>query len=162
MNVSIIVAADENNVIGGHNQLLWKLPDELKRFRTLTKGHTIIMGRKTHESIGRPLPDRRNIVISRSDDVPEGCELAHSLEEALKLAGSGEVFIIGGGEIYKQALEKGLVDKIYFTRVHGTFDGDVFFPAIDEAQWKEVQREEHGKDADHPFSFTYIDYVKND
>ena len=161
MSVSIIVAADENNVIGGHNQLLWKLPDELKRFRALTKGHTIIMGRKTHDSIGRPLPDRRNIVISRSDEVPEGCALTHSLEEALALAGEGEVFIIGGGEIYKQALEKDLVDKIYLTRVHGTFDGDVTFPELDKTDWRKTHKEEHAKDPEHPFSFTYIDYVRN-
>ncbi|HLC66213.1 MAG TPA: dihydrofolate reductase [Candidatus Nanoarchaeia archaeon] len=161
MSVSIIVAADENNVIGGHNTLLWKLPDELKRFRALTKGHTIIMGRKTHDSIGRPLPDRRNIVISRSDEVPEGCELTHSLEEALELAGEGEVFIIGGGEIYKQALEKDLVDTIYFTRVHGTFDGDVTFPELDKTHWRKTHQEEHAKDTEHPFSFTYIDYVRN-
>ena len=165
MTVSLIVAADENNVIGGENKLLWKLPDELKRFRELTKGHPIIMGRKTYESIGRPLPDRSNIVVSKSlAEVPEGYELVHSLEEALQLFDetNEEVFIIGGGEIYKQALELNLADKIYFTRVHGTFDGDVSFPEIDKRDWRSVHHEEHAKDSLHPFSFTCIDYVRND
>jgi len=164
MIVSLIVAADESNVIGGHNKLLWSLPDDLKRFRTLTKGHPIIMGRKTYESIGRPLPDRRNIIISKSlKQAPAGCELVHSIEEALELFqdSDDEVFVIGGGEIYKEVLEKDLAERIYLTRVHGIFNGDVTFPEIDKSDWRKTHQEEHPKDAEHELSFTYMDYVRN-
>lgn len=163
MIISIIVAADEGNVIGGGNKLLWSLPDDLKRFRALTKGHPVIMGRKTYESIGHPLPARRNIIVSRSmKSVPEGCEVVRSTEEAIAIFGDSpeEVFIIGGGEIYQEAMEKYLADRIYLTRVHGHFEGDAYFPGIDPTEWQEVCREEHAKDERHPFSFTFIDYER--
>ena len=163
MIVSLIAAADEGNVIGGGNKLLWKLPGDMKRFRELTKGHPVIMGRKTFESIGHALLKRRNIVISKSlTSHPEGCELVHSLEEAIALFqdSKDEIFIIGGGEVYREAMEKDLVDRIYLTRVRGRFEGDTTFPDIDLLQWKEIRREEHVKDALHPFSFIYIDYER--
>lgn len=161
MILSLIVAADEKNCIGGQNRLLWSLPDDMKRFRALTEKHAIIMGRKTFQSIGRPLPKRRNIVITRSDDwKAEGVEVVHSLDEALELcSGEKEVFVIGGGEIYKAAMSK--ANRIYLTRVHGTFEGDVFFPAIDLNQWKEVKKEGHGQDEKHQCAFTFIDYVRS-
>ncbi len=162
MILSLIVAADEHNVIGGGNKLLWKLPADMKHFRTLTTNHTIIMGRKTAESIGRALPNRRSIVVTRASSWKmEGCEVASSFDAALEAAGSGnsdEVIVIGGGEIYAQAMAR--ADKIHFTRVHGTFEGDVFFPEIDPAQWKEMSREEHPADADNPYAYTFLTYEK--
>lgn len=162
MILSLIVAADEHNVIGGGNKLLWKLPADMKHFRTLTTNHTIIMGRKTAESIGRALPNRRSIVVTRDAKWKmEGCEIASSLDSALQLAAAGnpdEVIVIGGGEIYAQALAR--TDKIHFTRVHGTFEGDVFFPEIDPVQWKEVSREEHAADDENPYAYTFITYER--
>jgi len=161
MILSIIVAADENNVIGAGNKLLWNLPDDMKHFRELTKGHPVIMGRKTHESIGRVLPDRRNIVISRRKDlIIDGCEVVDSLDRAIELVmddPSGEAFIIGGGEIYRQSMDR--ADRIYFTRVHGEFTGDTFFPEID-GKWKEISREMHEKDERHGYSFLFIQFEK--
>lgn len=162
MILSLIVAADEHNVIGGGNKLLWKLPADMKHFRTLTTNHTIIMGRKTAESIGRALPNRRSIVVTRDAKwTMDGCEVAASLDAALQLAAGGnpdEVIVIGGGEIYAQAMAR--ADKIHFTRVHGTFEGDVFFPEIDSTQWKEISREEHSADADNPYAYTFITYER--
>lgn len=139
--ISIVVATARNNVIGKRNALPWDLPNDLKHFREITSGHTIVMGRKTFESIGRPLPRRVNIVITRQANYkPEGVIVVGSLEEALAKAGDGEVFIIGGGEIFKEALPR--VDRIYLTRVDADIEGDVFFPELDPAEWKEVSREE--------------------
>lgn len=149
--ISIIVATSLNNAIGRNNQLLWHISEDLKYFKKVTSGHTIIMGRKTWESIGRPLPNRRNIVISRSQKAIEGAEVYSSLEEALKAARSKEVanknklsneeiFIIGGGQIYKQALP--IADKLYLTIVNKTIeDADTYFPDIDFSQWKEIETE---------------------
>ncbi|TSC57207.1 MAG: dihydrofolate reductase [Candidatus Peregrinibacteria bacterium Greene0416_19] len=160
MLLSLIVAADEDNVIGSSNKLLWRLPDDQKRMKALTMGKPLIMGRKTHESIGRPLPGRQNIVITRQRDRDfPGCEIASSLEQALALAregGADESIIFGGGEVYREAMP--LADRIYLTRVHATFDGDATFPDIDPAQWKEIRREEHLADARHAHAFTFIDY----
>nr|AIA18502.1 Dihydrofolate reductase [uncultured bacterium] len=161
MKLSIIVAADENNVIGGHNTLLWHLPADFKRMKELTMGHPLIMGRKTHESIGRALPGRRNIVITHQAVMYPGCEVVSSLDEALAAVQDdppGEVFIFGGGEIYRQAMSK--ADRIYLTRVHGKFDGDVTFPEISPAQWKEISREDHAADAENPYSFSFITYER--
>ncbi len=159
MVLSLIVAASENNVIGAHNRLPWHLPDDLKRFRTLTKGHTVIMGRKTYESIGRPLPERRNIVISRRKDfVADGCIVSDSLDSAIAQAGAGDIFVIGGGEIYRAAMA--VADRIVLTRVHATIEGDAFFPEISLSEWKEVSREEHPKDDRHPYAFTFILYER--
>jgi len=160
MILSLIVAADENNVIGKDNTLPWHLPDEMQFFREKTKGHSVIMGRKNHESIGRVLPNRRNIVITRQKDYQsDGCEVVHSLDEAIDLVrDEDEVFVIGGGEIYKQAMTQ--ADRLYFTRVHQSFDGDVMFPEIDVATWKETERREHPADEQHECAFTFLTYEK--
>ena len=162
MVLSLIVAADEHNVIGAGNKLLWSLPDDMKHFRELTRGHPVIMGRKTHESIGRVLPGRRNIVISRRKDLNiEGCDVVDSLDSAIELIKddpSGEVFVIGGGEIYLQAMEK--ADRIYLTRVHGAFVGDTSFPKIDDKKWREVSRDEHPEDETHEFALSFLTFEK--
>ncbi len=162
MQISMIVAADEHNVIGGHNTLLWHLPADFARMKQITMGHPLIMGRKTHESIGRALPGRRNIVVTHQQDAHfPGCEVVSSLEEAFEVTKhdeSDEVFIFGGAEIYKQAMP--FAGKIYLTRVHGTFDGDVFFPEIDEREWKEVFREDHEADGQNPYAYSFITYER--
>lgn len=168
MLLSLIVAASENNVIGKDNRLPWHLPDDLKRFKALTKGHPVIMGRKTFESIGHPLPDRRNIVVSRQLEVaPAGCQLAHSLTEAIDIAKARqfdeveaptEMFVIGGALLFDEAID--LADRLYLTRVHAQIDGDVLLPEIELEQWREISREEHGKDDEHEYAFTFIDYEK--
>ncbi|MDI9473269.1 MAG: dihydrofolate reductase, partial [Bacillota bacterium] len=134
-------AVGKNNIIGKENGLLWHLPNDLKHFRKITEGHTIIMGRKTFESIGRVLPNRRHIVLTRSSDFQvEGVEKASSIEEVLKLVeNEEEAFVIGGGEIYRQFLP--LVQRIYMTEVDIEKDADVFFPAIDSLEWKVVEEE---------------------
>ncbi|HOA91456.1 MAG: dihydrofolate reductase [Bacillota bacterium] len=139
--LSIVVAVGKNNIIGKENGLLWHLPNDLKHFRKITEGHTIIMGRKTFESIGRVLPNRRHIVLTRSSDFQvEGVEKASSIEEVLKLVeNEEEAFVIGGGEIYRQFLP--LVQRIYMTEVDIEKDADVFFPAIDSLEWKVVEEE---------------------
>lgn len=162
MHISLVAAASENNVIGDENEIPWHLPDDMKFFREITEGKPIVMGRKTFESIGRPLPKRHNIIISRQHDYDApGCDVVSSLEEALELAEedhSDEICVIGGGQIYKQAME--LADRIYLTRVHATVDGDTFFPEIHEEDWEEVHREEHPKDSQHDYAFTIIHYEK--
>lgn len=155
--VSIIVAVAENGTIGDKNSLLWHIREDMIHFRTITSGHPVIMGRKTFESIGRPLPKRTNVVITRGDSEFAGCEVAHSLEEAIAMfPAEEEVFIIGGAQIYQQALP--LADKLYLTIVHHSYDGDTSFPQLDLTEWQELQREEfaHGEEFEYPFSF--IDY----
>lgn len=162
--ISIIVATAENGVIGKDNQLLWRLSADLKQFRILTTGHSIIMGRKTFESIGKPLPNRTNIVISRQSDFdfPEGVLKANSLEKAIEIAhnaaGSEEVFIIGGGNVYKQALE--MTDKIYLTEVKANIEGDAFFPKLNENEWKEISRISHAKDEKNEYDFDFVELIK--
>ncbi len=127
--MNIIVAVAENNVIGCHNKLIWHISEDLKRFKRLTTGHPIIMGRKTYDSIGRALPNRLNVVISRNADLKiEGCEVVGSLDEALKLTEGQDPFVIGGGEIYRQALP--LATKLYLTKVYQSPEGDTHFPEI--------------------------------
>lgn len=159
MILSLIVAAAENNVIGKDNKLPWHLPDDLKRFRQLTKGKTVIMGRKTFESIGRPLPERQNIVVSGTiEKVPAGIVLVRSLDEALRRAGGEEVFVIGGAGLFKEASTK--ADRLYLTRVHAMIEGDVYFPAIDVSSWHVQSSVEHPADAIHTYPFTFIDYTR--
>lgn len=162
MILSLIVAASENNVIGKNNVLPWKLPDDLRHFREMTKGKPIIMGRKTFESIGRALPDRLNIVITRQEDYErEGVVRAESLDDAIDIAkesNAQETCVIGGGEIYKQAMEK--ADRIYLTQVHATLEGDTYFPEIDESVWAIASKEEHSKDDAHEYEFTFITYQR--
>ncbi|MCF0039306.1 dihydrofolate reductase [Dyadobacter fanqingshengii] len=162
MLISIIVAVSENGVIGKDNQLLWRLPDDLKRFKQLTLGHPMIMGRKTFESIGKPLPGRTSIVItSQKDFNVEGILVAHSLEEALHIARGieqTEAFIIGGGEIYKQALP--LADRLYVTEVETVMDGDTLFEITDRGAWTESERIVHEADERHKWKFAFVNYIK--
>jgi len=160
MPISIIVAASQNNVIGKNNQLIWRLSADLKRFKALTTGHHIIMGRKTFDSIGKPLPNRTSIIITRQEDYKaEGCIVVNSLEEALtKVPADQEAFIIGGGTIYKEAIDK--ADKLYLTMVHGKFDGDTFFPKLDSKVWESLKREDHMPDEKNEHAYSFIDYVK--
>ena len=154
--ISIIVAIAENGVIGDKNALLWNIKEDMRRFRTTTTGHPVVMGRKTFESIGRPLPKRTNVVITRGDVEFEGCEMAHSLEEAIAMfPAEEEVFIIGGAQIYTQALS--LVDKMYLTIVHKEFEGDTSFPKFDMNEWQEVAREEFARGEEYDGAFTFID-----
>lgn len=160
MKISLIVAIAENNVIGKNNDLIWHLPDDLKHFKSNTKGHTIIMGRKTFESIGsKPLPKRENIVISRSPQSPvEGVVFTTSLKEALKLSTDREPFIVGGAEIYRQSMD--IVDVMEITRVHESFEGDTFFPEIDREVWTLEKEETHAKDENHKHAFSFQTWVR--
>ncbi len=160
MPISIIVAASQNNVIGKDNQLIWRLSADLKRFKALTTGHHIIMGRKTFDSIGKPRPNRTAIIITRQADYKaEGCIVVNSLEEALaKVPADQEAFVIGGGTIYKEAIDK--ADKLYLTLVHGKFDGDTFFPKHDSKMWESLKREDHMPDAKNEHAYSFIDYVR--
>jgi dihydrofolate reductase len=159
LKLSLIVAVAENGVIGHNNQLIWHLPNDLKQFKRLTTGHCIIMGRKTFESIGKPLPNRTSIIISRNPDFQiEGCITVNTLENALKKAQeleNEESFIIGGAEIYRLALP--LTDKIYLTEVHHAFEGDTFFPAIDKTIWKETKREDFEIDEKHFYKYSFVE-----
>uniref|UniRef100_UPI00404A6AF5 dihydrofolate reductase n=1 Tax=Flavobacterium sp. TaxID=239 RepID=UPI00404A6AF5 len=159
--LTIIAAASENNALGKDNDLVWHLPDDFKRFKELTTGHHIIMGRKTFESFPKPLPNRPHIIITRQEEynVPEGCIVVSSLQKAIAICPKGkENFIIGGGQIYQQAIE--IADKIELTRVHTTVVADAFFPEIDDAIWKITQSEYHPKDEKHKYDFTYLTFVK--
>ena len=154
--ISIIAALAENRVIGVNNTLPWRLPNDLKHFRRLTTGHAIILGRKNYESIGKPLPERTNIVITRNRDFhADGCLIAHSLDEALALASNDpEIFIIGGAEIYRAALAR--ADRLYLTRVHAAIAGDTYFPEFDETEWQEISRERHATDERHAFDYSFV------
>lgn len=156
----MIAAAAENNALGKDNDLVWHLPDDFKRFKKLTTGHHIIMGRKTFESFPQPLPNRTHIVISRKKDYhPKGAVVVNSLEKALELAKEDtQAFIIGGGEIYKLALPK--AEKIELTRVHGEFEADTFFPELNEENWKLTAKKHHPADEKHKFAFTYLTYER--
>ena len=160
--ITIIAAIGNNNELGKGNDLIWHLPADLKRFKKRTTGHAIIMGRNTFESIGKPLPNRRSIIITRNTSYQkEGCEIVHSLEEAIELIASQEdAFIIGGAQIYKEAMEKNVVDQLDITKVHQDFDADVFFPAIDSMVWEEVSRENFSPDEKNLFTYSFINYKK--
>ena len=155
--IKIIVAMSKNRVIGNNNELIWKLSSDLKRFKELTTGHPVVMGRKTYESIGRPLPNRRNIIITRNSEYEvEGCETVSSLEEALLLT-NNDCFIIGGGEIYKQSLE--IADKIYLTVVHNEFEGDTQFPELDET-WAKIDVKGFTSDDKNEYDYSFIEYER--
>ena len=160
--ITIIVAAAENDAIGKNNDLIWSLPNDLKRFKKLTSGHCIIMGRKTFDSFPGLLPKRKHIVISKKPaaSFPENVVVVKSIEDALKETEDDKnPFIIGGGQIYKLAMD--LSDKIELTRVHENFEADTFFPKIDTDKWKLINSEKHEKDERHDFSYTYKTYIKN-
>ena len=155
---SIIVAVAENGVIGDQNRLLWHISEDLRRFKELTTGHPVIMGRKTFESIGRPLPNRTNVVITRQEGLAlAGCTVVHSLPEALALfAEEEEVFVIGGAQIYAEALP--LADRLYLTRVGRAYEGDTCFPAWDPSEWELLEREEHACGEAYPWPFVFETY----
>ena len=154
VSLSLIVATDRNNGIGINNTLPWRLPEDLAFFKRTTSGHAIIMGRKTFDSIGRPLPNRRNIVVTRNPDwTHEGVQRAGSLDEAVRLAGDGEVFVIGGAQIYIDAIK--VADKLIVTEIDANFDCDAFFPAIDPAVWHAVSRESHHS-ADNGWDYSFV------
>lgn len=162
MKVSLIVAVSQNGMIGKDNDLIWHLPKDMKFFKDTTLGHHVIMGRKNFESIPhkfRPLPNRINIVITRQSDYKaEDSIVVNSVEEALKVAKSNvenEAFIIGGGQIYKLALEANLIDRIYLTKIHHSFDGDTFFPEL-SSDWEEIKREDCFKDDNHKYDYSFI------
>lgn len=159
--LTLIAAASENNALGKDNDLVWHLPDDFKRFKALTSGHYIVMGRKTFESFPKPLPNRTHVIITRQKDyeVPEGCIVVNSLSKAIEVCPENEeMFIIGGGQIYKQSIE--IADKIELTRIHTTVEADTFFPEIDEDIWEVIQSEYHPKDEKHKHDFTYLTFVK--
>ena len=160
MIVSNVVVVDQNMGIGKDNQLLVHFPADLKRFKKITTGHTVIMGRKTFESMGKALPNRRNVVITRQEGLSlEGAEITHSLESALELSkDEPEVFVIGGADIFRQTFAS--TNKIYLTQIHKTFEADTFFPQIVESEWKEIDREDHQPDEKTPFAYSYITYQR--
>ena len=162
MTLSLIAAIGKNNELGKNNSLLWNLPKDMEHFRETTRGHAVIMGRKTFESIGKPLPNRRNIIITRDTAYShEDIEVVHSVSEALSLFGKSdeEVFVIGGAEIYIQAITK--ANKLYITSVDASFhDADTFFPFIDENVWKKVKSIKHPKDAIHSYNIEIQEYMK--
>jgi len=166
MKVSLIVAVSENGVIGKDNDLIWHLPKDMKFFKDTTLGHHVIMGRKNFESIPHkysPLPNRINVVITRKDDyIAEDCVVVNSIEAAIQIAkknGDTEPFIIGGGQIYKLALEANLVDKIYLTRIHHAYEGDTFFPELGN-QWKEAERIDCKADEKHAHDYSFLTFEK--
>ena len=162
MTIALIVAASQNNVIGRNNELPWHLPGDLQYFKTMTLGKPVIMGRKTFESIGRPLPGRDNIVISRQTDyAAKVIEVVSSLEQAIALGeninlinGIQEVMIIGGAQIYEKSLD--LADRVYLTRVQCKVEGDAYFPALDDDEWQEIAREDITAKESNPFDFSYL------
>lgn len=161
--LTLIAATSTNNALGKDNQLVWHLPLDFKRFKTLTSEHYIIMGRKTFESFPKPLPNRTHVIITRNKnyEAPEGCIVVSSLEKAIDVCPKNEeVFIIGGGEIYKQSIN--IADKVELTKVHTEVAADTFFPEIDPEKWEVVFEEHHEKDEKHAFDFTFLTYQKID
>jgi dihydrofolate reductase len=161
--LAIIVAVDENNAIGKDNKLLWHITEDLRYFKSITNGHPVIMGRKTFESMGRVLPGRTNIIISRNPQFAvAGCSVVASLDEAIAVASAidDNQFIIGGASVYRDALD--VADTIYLTVVHNRYDADTFFPEISKNEWDEVERidYERGKDFEYPFSFLKLQRIR--
>ena len=156
--ISIIVAIAQNGTIGDNNSLLWHIKEDMRFFRTTTSGHAVIMGRKTFESLGsKPLPKRKNIVITRSDLTFEGALTAHSLDEAIAMAeGDEETFIIGGAQIYRAALA--VADRMYITRVEHDYQGDTSFPEVDYSQWQLVSEERHERGEEYEWPFSFLTY----
>lgn len=160
--VTIIAAVAKNNAIGLNNDLIWHLPADLKRFKKVTSGHHILMGRNTYESIGRPLPNRTTVIITNNKHYEqEGCLIVYSLEQALEMAKNDEhIYIIGGAQVYKYAIENDLVDTLDITLVHHQFEADVFFPEIDNSIWEIAQREDFLADDKNKFDYSFISYKK--
>ncbi len=168
MIVSLIVAVAENNAIGYENNLIWHLPNDMKYFKEITLNHHVITGRKNYLSIPqkyRPLVNRTNIVLTKDNNFDEpNCVIKHSLEDAINFAKSNnenEVFIIGGGQIYQEALEKNRIDQMYITHVHGSFKADTYFPKIDFNKWRLISKTHHKIDENHKYNYTFAVYQKN-
>ena len=159
MTISAIVATAKDNVIGKDNKLLWKLSDDLRRFKRITSGHAVLMGRKTFESLGKPLPNRTNLVVTRDENFAvEGAHVFNQINEALEYArseGEEELFIIGGGEIYQMMLPA--ANKLYLTKVHAQPEGDTFFPEIHDEEWDVINEEAHKADDRNEFDFVFLD-----
>ena len=154
MKIFLIAAMASNRVIGLENRLPWHLPADLRRFKQLTMGHTVVMGRKTFDSIGRPLPGRSNVVVTRQEGyAPQGVRVVHSIEEALRTSQGDEIFVAGGGDIFQQVLP--VADRLYLTIIEEAFPGDAYFPEYDESQWRLVDREDHGPTEDAPYSWSF-------
>jgi dihydrofolate reductase len=159
--LTLIAAVARNSVIGRNGAIPWRLPGDLPRFRRITMGHTVVMGRRTWESLGRPLPGRRNLVISRTPELAlAGTEVFPSLQDALVACHYAcEVFVIGGTEVYREALP--LAQRLLLTEIDADIPGDAFFPAFDRNQWRETARETHPANRDNPLPFAYVDYERN-
>ena len=160
--ITIIAAIAKNNALGKNNDLIWHLPADLKRFKKITIGHHILMGRNTFESIGKPLPNRTTIIITRNENyTKDGCLIANSLEEAIEMAQEDkQIFILGGAQIYKYAIENDLVNALDITLVHHEFEADAFFPEIDDSIWECVKREDFVADEKNKFDYSFIRYEK--
>ena len=159
--IIMIAAVAENNALGKDNDLVWHLPNDFKRFKTLTSGHHIIMGRKTFESFPKPLPNRTHVIITRQKNYKaEGCIIVDSIEKALEICPKNEdTYIIGGGEIYTLSLP--FADKIEITKVHHSFEADAYFPVLNEKEWKLAQSNHNSKDEKHIYDYTYLTYLRN-
>lgn len=159
--ISLLVAMDKNQLIGKDNDLPWRLPADLAYFKRVTMGHPIIMGRKTYDSIGRPLPGRENIIVTRDTSYKaEGCKVIHSIEEIVKMnqQTDQELFVIGGAEIFKEILPHS--DRLYITEINEGFDGDTYFPTFDKAKWKVISKEQGIKNEKNPYDYTFLVYEK--
>lgn len=157
--LSAIAAASENRVIGMNNRMPWHMPADLKHFKDVTTGSPVLMGRKTYESIGKPLPNRTNIIMTRDANypAPEDCIVVTNIETALSMANElskDEIFIIGGAAIYQQLLPK--VQRIYLTEIHHQFEGDAFFPELSKSEWKEISRERHHADDKNKYDYSFV------
>jgi dihydrofolate reductase len=160
MSIAIIVATDKNNLIGKDNDLPWKLSADLQYFKKVTMGKPLIMGRNTHESIGRPLPGRKNIIVtSQADYQAEGCVVVNSIEAAIaETADAEEVMVMGGASLYEQLLPK--AERLYLTQVHAELEGDTWFPEWKQADWEEVSREDHQADEKNQFEYSFVVYQR--
>ena len=157
--ISIIVAMDENRLIGSNNDLPWHLPADLQHVKRLTTGHAIIMGRKNYESIGRPLPNRKNIVVTTNPQFEApGCVVVNSIQAALDAANGDDVFIFGGAGIYRQMLD--LAERMYLTKIHDSFEGDTWFPDFDPGSWTQIERQDFTADKKNPHDYSFITLEK--
>ena len=158
--ITVIAAIGKNGELGKDNDLIWHLPNDLARFKKVTSGHHVIMGRKTFESLGKPLPNRTTIIITRNDEYQvDGCVVVNSLEAALKEASADpNPYILGGAEIYKQAIE--IADTLDLTLVDANFEADAFFPQIDYSIWKETSRQDYNADENHKYGYSFVTYKK--
>ena len=160
MIVSLVAAASENNVIGKNNTLIWRMPADMKFFKNLTMGHTVVMGRKTYESMGKPLPGRKNIIITRNKEYKaDGCVVFGSFSDVLEYCkAEDEIYVIGGAEIYHQLMNS--ADKIYLTRIHHNFAGDAYFPEIPNSEWEETKRTDFSADENNQYNYSFIEFSR--